>query len=169
MSEYPAPETLSRDEFQPYLIKLRLLFDNLPGQLPSKDITESAYASFVNFEPDEDVVELTGSKVGALNMHLERTFGFKARSEGDGVVPIIERGSSICMLHGILEKYCQEYPDDNILKKWVLDLVKAAEKVYTMYGIAVCSRDCYHLILFEELKNARFGFRGLGGSRDCVR
>ena len=72
----------------PTLDKLQLLLENLPNQLPLKPITvpdASHYASLICFKPDDELVELTGSKAGALNVHLEHVFGYSAaRSTGDG-------------------------------------------------------------------------------------
>ena len=101
MSDYPAPEALSREDLGLILNKLRLLLDNLPKQLPSKPINgpdASRYASLIGFQPDDELVEMTGSKAGALNMHLERVFGHAARSTGDGILPILERGPPICAI-----------------------------------------------------------------------
>src|SRR6266446_1285774 len=74
MSDYPSPETLSHQDLGLILDKLRLLLENLPNQLPSKPVKgpdASRYASLVGFQPDCEFVEMTGSKAGALNMHLE--------------------------------------------------------------------------------------------------
>jgi len=71
----------------------------LPNQLPSKPINglhAPHYTSLVGFQPDDELVEMMGSKAGALNMHLKRIFGHVARSTGDGILPIIERGPPIC-------------------------------------------------------------------------
>ncbi|KAF8153914.1 hypothetical protein B0H34DRAFT_799839 [Crassisporium funariophilum] len=138
MSDYPTPETLSHQSLAPILDKLHVLLENLPNQLPSKPVNgpdASHYASLVGYQPDEDLVELTGSKAGALNMHLERLFGHAARSMGDGTLLILERGPSVCALYYILYKHCNKYPNDNMLKKWVIDVVKGAEKVYNTHQI----------------------------------
>jgi hypothetical protein len=140
MTDYPAPETLSHQDLGPVLDKLRLLLENLPDQLPSKALSgpdASRYASFVGFQPDEELLEMTGSRAGALNMHLEHVFGHAARSTGDGVISILERGPPVCAIHNILKEYCAEFPDDNMLKKWVVDVAKGAEKVYNTHQITV--------------------------------
>jgi hypothetical protein len=142
MTDYPAPETLSLQDLGPILDKLRLLLENLPNQLPSKPLSgpdASRYASLVGFQPDEDLLETTGSRAGALNMHLERLFGHAARSSGDGVISILERGPSICAIYDILKKYCDEFPNDNMLKKWVIDVAVGAEKVYKTHQVTVSS------------------------------
>ena len=89
MTDHPAPETLSLqdlDPIGPILDKLQLLLENLPNQLPSKPVNEpdaSRYASLINFQPNDGLLEMTGSRAGALNMHLEHIFGHAARSTGD--------------------------------------------------------------------------------------
>jgi len=67
----------------PILNKLQLLLENLPNQLPLKPISitvpdASHYASLICFKPDDELVDLTGSEAGALNVHLEHVFGYSA-------------------------------------------------------------------------------------------
>jgi len=98
----------------PILDKLQLLLENLPNQLPLKPITgldASHYVSLIGFKPDNELVDLTGSKAGALNVHLERVFEYAARSTGDGILPILERGPAICAMHDILSDYCNEFQE----------------------------------------------------------
>jgi hypothetical protein len=140
MTKYPAPETLSHQDLGPILDKLRVLLENLPHQLPSKSISgpdASRYASLVGFQPDDELLEMTGSRAGALNLHLEHVFGHAARSTGDGVIPILERGPAICAIYGLLKEYCAEFPNDNMLKKWVIDVAMGAEKVYNTHKVMV--------------------------------
>ncbi len=142
MSNYPAPEKLSNEDLGPILAKLQLLLENLPNQLPVNIGQDSCYASLIGFQPNEELVEMTGSEVGALNVHLERMFGYATRSVGDGILPILERGPLICAIHNILRDYCAKFPSDNILKKWVIDIAKAAEKVYNTYQVPVSHSSC---------------------------
>ena len=89
MADYPAPETLSHHDLGPILDKLRLLLENLPNDLPSKPVSghnASRYASLVGFQPNNELLEMMGSRAGALNLHLEHIFGHAARSTGDGVI-----------------------------------------------------------------------------------
>jgi hypothetical protein len=68
-----APETLSHEDLGPILDKLRLLLENLPNQLPSKSVSgpdASRYSSLLSFQPDDELLDMTGSRAGALNMHL---------------------------------------------------------------------------------------------------
>ena len=56
------------------LDKFQLLLENLSNQLPSKRTkpeNASRYALFVGFQPDDEFLEKTGSRAGALNMHLD--------------------------------------------------------------------------------------------------
>jgi hypothetical protein len=74
MSDYAAPETLSHQDLNLILDKLPLLLDNLPNQLPSKPVNgpdASQYVSFVGFQPDDELIQMTGSKVGALNVAVK--------------------------------------------------------------------------------------------------
>jgi len=133
-------------DFGPILNKLQLLLENLPNQLPSKPIDgpdPSHYVLFINFQPDDELVDVTGSKGGALNMHLERVFGHAARSTGDGILPILERGPMICAVHNILSNYCNKFQNDIVLKKWAIDTTKGAEKVYNIHNVPV---SCVFLI-----------------------
>ena len=114
MSDYPPPENLSHQDLGPILNKLRLLLDDLPNQLPWKLVNgpdPSHYASLVGFQPDNELMEMTGSRAGALNVHLERMFGYAARSTGDGILPIMERGPGVCAIHDVLKDYCTEFPN----------------------------------------------------------
>jgi len=62
------PEQLSHQDFGLILDKLQLLLENLPNQLLSKPVDgpdASHYAeSFINFQPDDELVDMTGSKGG---------------------------------------------------------------------------------------------------------
>jgi hypothetical protein len=92
MTDHPAPEQLSHQDFGLILDKLQLLLENLPNQLPSKPVDgpdPSHYASFINFQPDDELVDMTGSKARVLNVHLGRvlSFGYAARTTGDGILP----------------------------------------------------------------------------------
>lgn len=154
MSDYPAPESLSHEDLGLILSKLRLLLEHLPNQLPSKPVDgpdASRYVSLVGFQPDDELVELTGSKAGALNMHLERVFGHATRSTGDGILPILERGPPICAIHNLLKDYCTEFPNDNILKKWVIDVAKGAEKVYNTHQVTV-SQVVFSIMVLEVIE-----------------
>ena len=125
MTDYPAPKTLSHQDLGPILNKIQLLLENLPNQLPSKPVNgpnASQYALLVGFQPDDELLEMTGSRAGALNMHLKHLFGHAARSTGDGILPILERGPPICAIHNVLKDYCAEFPNDNMLKKLAIDI-----------------------------------------------
>ncbi|KAF8221637.1 hypothetical protein L208DRAFT_1426591 [Tricholoma matsutake] len=74
---------------------------------------------------DQEQLETTGSEVSTLSEQLKGTFGWNSRSTGDGIVPITE----------VFEQFFAKYPHDNVLKKWIIDVAKGAEKVYVMFGI----------------------------------
>ena len=65
MTEYPSPESVSHEQFQQILDKLKLLLENLPTALPSLG-TSSAYLLFNDYQPDPDLMEKTGCEVSTL-------------------------------------------------------------------------------------------------------
>jgi len=77
--------------------------------------------------------------VATLGGQLEGIFGWKTQTSGDGIIPIVEWGRAIHLLHPLLKKYHETYPDNNVLKKWVIDVTAGAEKAFTIYGVAVRS------------------------------
>ena len=74
--------------------------------------------------------------MATLGEQLECIFGWKAHMFGDGIIPILEWGKVICALQCLLKKYHEKYPENNMLKKWVIDITVGAEKVFTLYEIA---------------------------------
>jgi hypothetical protein len=134
---YPSPETVSQEEFIGILARLRLLLRNLPSQLPRQDGFNSKYGSFLNFGLDQEILEKTGDEIATLGEQLERIFGWQAHTMGDGIIPIIERGNAICALVPILDKYSKKYPDNNVLKKWGIDIALGAEKVFELHQVPV--------------------------------
>jgi hypothetical protein len=143
MSTYPAPETLSHDQFLPILDKLKLLLDHLPTALPEKTEIDSMYGTFLQYSPDPEWMEMTGCEVSALSEQLKRVFRWNARTVGDGIVPIAECGAPICALHSVFSRFINKYPENNVLKKWIIDIAKGAEKVYATYDVPV--RKCQKL------------------------
>jgi hypothetical protein len=87
---------------------------------------------------DQDILEKTGDEVATLGEQLEHIFGWKTRTTGDGVIPILERGKAICALHPILKQYFEKYPDNNVLKKWIIDIALGAEKAFATHQVPVC-------------------------------
>jgi hypothetical protein len=126
---YPPPESVSREEFKKILAQLRLLLMNLPSQLPRRDGFNSAYSTFLNFGLDPDILEKTGDEVATLDEQLEHVFGWKARTTGDSIISIVERGYAICALVPIFEKYFEKYPNNNVLKKWVIDIASELRRL----------------------------------------
>ncbi|KAF9549383.1 hypothetical protein CPC08DRAFT_729358 [Agrocybe pediades] len=130
---YPPPQSIPQEEMLLYLSKLCLPLQHLPSALPEKPLSgpdSSIYAIFPNYQPNPEAVEMTGTPGGVLNMFLEHFFGFRARITGDGILPIVERGPAVCAIHDVLLKHYTEAPDDNVLKKWIIDLLQGAGKAY---------------------------------------
>jgi len=48
---------------------------------------------------DPDILDHTGCEVATLGEQLEGIFGRKARTSGDGVLPILERGQPFVLLY----------------------------------------------------------------------
>jgi hypothetical protein len=130
-------ESFSREEFSEVLDRLKNLLANLPSSLPSGDGPDSLYCSFLSFCLDSEILDKTGDEVATLGEQLEHIFGWKTRSSGDGIIQIRERGKAICALHPILKQYYEKYPSNNVLRKWVIDVIAGVEKAYEAHGVAV--------------------------------
>ena len=52
--------------------------------------------------------------------------------------PFWNEGKAICALHPLLKGYHEKYPDNNVLKKWAIDVTAGAEKAFTTHGVSVC-------------------------------
>lgn len=124
---------------EPPLDRLRLLLENLPIQLPRKTSGNSLFESFLplNFSLNQDLLEKTGSETSALSKHLKRIFGWQARTSGDGVVSILERGDAVLAMHQVLSTFSKKYPDDGVLQKWINDIIMGAEKTYELHNTPV--------------------------------
>lgn len=123
------------------LAELKLILENLPLTLPDPGPFSERFP-FLNYQvpPDsEDLAEI-GSIPGVINCALEVAFGWDARSKGDGILPILERGPGVCSLVDVLKLYqssCDNPESDAILTKWVDDIRAGAEKAYKLAGISV--------------------------------
>ncbi|KAI0643457.1 ribonuclease H-like domain-containing protein [Trametes meyenii] len=126
----------SLEDFGAFLSRLRLLLDpqNLPTQLPLRDGYESKYAVFLNFELDPEILEKTEGEVATVSEQFKGVFGWQARTTGDGIIPIEERGSALSAVVDVLRRYHEKHPQDAVLQKWAYDLGTAAEHVYSMYN-----------------------------------
>ncbi|KAF8589033.1 hypothetical protein K439DRAFT_1613101 [Ramaria rubella] len=107
-----------------HLAQLRELLVNLPETLPQPETT---WYPFLNFCLSAEEIDDKG-EVGALNQAFEVIFGFKSRSTGDGIIPILERGPSICAVADVLGLAMKKFPKDTILLKWIEDLISATTK-----------------------------------------
>jgi hypothetical protein len=139
MSTHPVLETLSHDQFIPILDKLKLLLDHLPAALPEKTEVKSTYGTFLQYSPDPEWMEITGCEVSTLSKQLKRVFGWDTRTTGDGIVAITKCGVPIEALHAVFTHFINKYPKNNVLKKWIIDVVKGTEKVYITYDEPVCT------------------------------
>ena len=138
---YPSPETVSPKELVEILAQLKLLLTNLPSELPLRDPSDSKYRTFLYFKLDPEILDKTEDEVATLSEQLEHTFSWQAArttTTGDGIIPIVERGDAICALHPILKTYSEKYPENNVLKKWIIDVALGVEKVFRMHQIPVC-------------------------------
>jgi len=112
--------------------QLSHLLEHLPQALPSPE--PSPYP-FAPYSVDVDFLERYGDESSALNATLEHTFGFKSRTTGDGVVPIIERGAGICGVADVLEDHLVRDPRNMILDKWIKDITAGTKKVYAVHQV----------------------------------
>jgi hypothetical protein len=131
-------DTLSHDHFRCQVLDtFKLLLDNLPRQLPLTT-GNSAFSTFLDFKIDPDLLEKTGCEVSALSEQLKGVFGWSARTTGDGIVVIDKRGAAVSAMHTVLAGFWERHPKNNILRKWIFDISKGAEKAYQVHNVAVC-------------------------------
>lgn len=131
-------QCLSHDDFRCHILdRLKLLLDNLPRQLPVKTAAESAFTTFSFFRIDPDLLELTGCEVSALSEQLKKVFGWNARTTGDGIISITERGDAVCAMHKVFRDFWERHPENNVLRKWIFDVLKGVERAYEVHNMAV--------------------------------
>lgn len=112
------------------LDELQFILENLPHTLPCPQFSHTY--PFDGFQLNDEDVEDYGP-CGSINRALELTFGFEARTTGDGILPITERGPGVCALVDVLRLYQAHSgaPDsDGILLKWIRDICNGAAKAY---------------------------------------
>ncbi|KAF6748269.1 ribonuclease H-like domain-containing protein [Ephemerocybe angulata] len=132
--DYPDPWLVPASEFPTVFARLHRLLHSLPNQLPERSPSSSKYGSFLDHSLDLDIFEKTEDEVATVSEQLKRVFGWDTRSSGDGIVSIEERGEGICAIEGFLRHWHEKYPEDNVLKKWIIDILRGAEKVYRDHG-----------------------------------
>lgn len=94
----PEPQKAFREEISLVLNHLHGLLANLPEELPSSEDSPglvsqvSQYEKFKSFSLNPQLLERTGDEVATLGEQLESIFGWTARTSGDGVIVISERG-----------------------------------------------------------------------------
>ena len=131
-------ERLSHKDFGSHILdRLKLLIDNLPRQLPEKTTAESAFATFLEFMIDPELLELTGCEVSALSEQLKRVFGWNAWTTGDGIVLINERGTAVSAMHKVLSEFWEHHLENSVLCKWIFDVLKGAKKAFEVHNMAV--------------------------------
>ncbi|KAG1800735.1 uncharacterized protein HD556DRAFT_1438734 [Suillus plorans] len=132
---FPAPESLTPAKFQGILEYLRILLQNLPTALPVGSAFTSKYLAFLTFMIDTELLDRTGSEIGALNEQFKQIFGWQTRTTGSGIVAIEERGEPICTVVDVLEDFHVRYPTDNVIKKWAVDIGIEVQEVYSQHNI----------------------------------
>ncbi|KAJ7671145.1 hypothetical protein B0H17DRAFT_1141586 [Mycena rosella] len=138
---YPPAETISDEEFRGALEMLNPLLAHLPAALPRKEGNDSAFIEFSAspFCLDKGYLARTESEVATISEMLKRVFGWKTRTTGDGIVEITEAGAGICSLYPVFREFCRKYPGNNVIRKWVLDIIAGVEKVYKKWDAEVGS------------------------------
>lgn len=94
-----------------------------------------------------DLLEKTGCEVSTLSEQLKGVFGWNARTTGDGIVPITERGPLVMAMHDVLSGFWQRYPSNNVLRKWIWDIGLGAEKIYRENNLPVRPFMAFPLLL----------------------
>ncbi|TRM58371.1 ribonuclease H-like domain-containing protein [Schizophyllum amplum] len=121
-------------DFEDTVHQLALLIDHLPPSLPCYDGADSHYATFLDFSLDPDLLDKTGDEVGAINEQLKRVFGWKSRTSGDGIIPILERGKALRGVTDVLRHWYGKHPGNQVLAKWAHDICEGVKKVYHTEG-----------------------------------
>ncbi|KAG9223476.1 hypothetical protein PLEOSDRAFT_1101196 [Pleurotus ostreatus PC15] len=101
------------------LVRLARLLRYLPRTLPDTGRTSKVY-TFLSWSTNPDYED--------INENFKTVFGWAARSSGDGILAITERGESVCAVVDVLRKYLRAYPSDAILLKWVDDITNADDE-----------------------------------------
>jgi hypothetical protein len=121
--DYGEPDSIEESQFPKILGRLEYLVANLPRELPEVALSDSAYRAFAGeFVLDQDILEKTGCEVATLGEQLEQVFGFRARTTGDGVVDIKERGPAVSGMIKVLRSFFDRHQSNNVLKKWIIDI-----------------------------------------------
>ncbi|KAF5350495.1 hypothetical protein D9756_008478 [Leucocoprinus leucothites] len=83
---------------------------------------------FLGFSLDPDYLKKTGDGVVALEERLECIFGWKARSSGTGITPIVECGKTILAIVPLLADFHHRILANAMLEKWIGDITPGAER-----------------------------------------
>ncbi|KAF7985089.1 hypothetical protein HWV62_8971 [Athelia sp. TMB] len=134
---FPDPEALSSQGFLSALSQIECLLKALPDDLPCGDPSNSPYSLFLDFVLDSEIYDKTEDEVATISEMLKGVFGWNARTTGDGVIVIVERGAPICAITQMFRHFHLKHPGNNVLKKWAIDVGIGAEKVFTIRGLPV--------------------------------
>ena len=124
------------------LAELRHLLSSLPpeSKLPWVDKGKhSHYAIFLDFALDPELMEKIEDEVGVFSEQFKSVFGWQTRSQGEGLVPIEERGPAICAVVDVLREFHKRYPDNEVIMKWGRDVLKGVRSVYMKNGLDIPS------------------------------
>ncbi|KAF9499949.1 hypothetical protein BDN71DRAFT_1440963 [Pleurotus eryngii] len=75
---------------------------------------------------------------------MKDIFGWQSRSTNNGVVPILERGSMVLAMVPAFRNFLAQHPNDNVVKKWIIDVAIGAEAIYQRNGIGITV--CLHVL-----------------------
>lgn len=134
---FPAAEDASHEDMADVLERLEVLLTQLPTTLPCKDEAHSKYSSFLSFSINPNILERTGDECGAFSEQMKDIFGWRSRTTNDGIVPIFERGPVVLAMVPAFRNFLAQYPDNNVVKKWIIDVAIGAEAVCQRNGIDI--------------------------------
>ena len=129
----PKPYQASKEQITHTLNYLHGLLINLHKGLP----IGSKYNAFKSFRLDPDLLDKTGDEVAAMGEQLESVFGWSTQTTGDGILNISQQGTGIQAIQPILAEFFAKYPENAVLKKWIIDMTRGAEKTFTNHGLDV--------------------------------
>ncbi|KAH7884293.1 hypothetical protein F5I97DRAFT_1830800 [Phlebopus sp. FC_14] len=105
------------------------------GKLSVGNSNSSKYRTFLAFDLDTELLDQTGCEVGALNEQFKGVFGWMTRTSRDQILCIEECGKPILAVADVLKHFHHKYPNDNVIKKWGVNIAAGAQKVYSDHGV----------------------------------
>ncbi|KAF9497418.1 hypothetical protein BDN71DRAFT_1494751 [Pleurotus eryngii] len=137
---FPAAEDASHEDMANVLEHLEVLLNRFPTTLPCKNEANSIYSSFLSFSIDPITLEHTGDECGAFSEQMKDIFGifgWQSHTTNDGVVPILERGPMVLAMVPAFRNFLAQHPNDNVVKKWIIDVAIGAEAICQRNGIGI--------------------------------